>query len=93
MIYSICIMKIFLKLDIKRNYFPLANLTFYIYLFHTWIYLWIFTWIEKVIHLKPIFMIILITLLTFLLSTLISIVYTWIWKNIESIFVKKNRNS
>lgn len=79
MIYSICVFKSFVNLDIKTNWSRLSNLTFYIYLFHTWIYLWIFTWIDRVINFKPIFMIMIVTALTFTLSWLVSMIYNWFW--------------
>ena len=79
MIYSICVFKSFVNLNIKANWSRLSNLTFYIYLFHTWIYLWIFTWIDRVIHFKPIFMIMIVTALTFTLSWLVSMIYNWLW--------------
>ena len=86
-IYSICIFYIFCNINIKFNLYNIANYTFYIYLFHTVVYLGIFKYLNFLITKNQFINIFVVTSLTFIISLLLSVGFKWFWN--RYIVVKK----
>jgi surface polysaccharide O-acyltransferase-like enzyme len=75
----------FSKLKIKRDYSKLSSFMFYVYLFHTIIYLKAFN-ITKILFLNEIFAIGEVVIITFVVGTLCGVIYEWLWKLLEHRF-------
>lgn len=78
-IYSICVFYFFCNLKLKLNLSKLSGYTFYIYIFHTVIYLFIFKYCNFLITKNQFVNIFIVTNLTFFISLLLSICFKWFW--------------
>lgn len=78
MLYSICVFGFVGSLDIRKNVSRVSELTFYLYLFHTWV----LSILEKLTgnRLSDIQGIVVLTISAILISYLLSIVFDFIWK-------------
>lgn len=81
MIASILIFYGFSGIHIKRDFSKLASLMFYVYLFHTIIYMHVFD-ITNVLFLNEIFAIGEVTLLTFIIGTILGYVYDKVYNKV-----------
>lgn len=84
----------FSNINIKINFSKLSSWTYIIYLAHTKIYLLLLALIEKfssVIQMHNYLSICVVSILTFILSCIVSIVYNFIWKKIETKYKLKEK--
>lgn len=80
---SLCIFIAFSNIKINRSFAKLSSRTFYIYMFHTVIYYTILKVIYERISLNPLIMILIVSVVTFLLAWLVSVVFMKIWSFCE----------
>lgn len=83
---SICVFVIFLNLNVKRDLSKLSNKTYYIYLIHTFCYVMIFSIIKTRLFINIVVTILLVSLLTFAISWLVSTLYLNLWNQVEEKF-------
>lgn len=82
----------FNNIEFKKNLNKISSTTYFIYLFHTKVYLLLVSVIGKVFNnIEPIFYIILVSVLAFIISYLLSIVYMKIWSLLERKFNWKDK--
>lgn len=80
---SLCIFIAFSNIKINRSFAKLSSRTFYIYMFHTVIYNTMLKVIYERISLNPLIMILIVSVVTFLLAWLVSVVFMKIWSFCE----------
>lgn len=77
-IYSVCVYILFGFINIKNNYSQISGKMFYLYLFHTIIYL-IINKILNGFQLNEVMYILLLTILTFIFGYITSVMFNAIW--------------
>lgn len=89
-LFSILTFSLFRSLSISTNLTKLSTLTFYIYLFHTLVYKILFSLSFLNVE-NELLMILIVSILTFLISLIISMVFVRLLEFIEKKFDLKNK--
>ena len=79
-VYSVCVLMIFKRINIKKDFSRLSGLTFYIYIFHSFILDLVFKFLDPMSNdSNELLMILFATCITFLISLAISFIYKSYW--------------